>query len=94
LPTVTVPWGRLARAASKLESGLEHDDDEQLVREALHDLWPEFVAEQPETDTKARLVASMKAQKNLSFGAAGLTSFASSGVELTKHPRSYGEGGC
>ena len=86
--------GRLARAASKLESALEHDDEEQLVREALHDLWPEFVAEQPGADTKARLVARIRAQKSLSFGPAGLTSFASSGVEFTKRPRSYGEGGC
>jgi hypothetical protein len=83
--------GRLTAAARSLESALVNDEDEQVVRQALHKLWPDFVAERSGGGTTARIVARLREQKSLSFGKCGLTSVTGSGVELTKHPRSYGD---
>ncbi|MCD2197269.1 hypothetical protein LQ327_28245 [Actinomycetospora endophytica] len=83
---------RLEVAAGALKDALEHDDDEPYVRKALAPLWPDYVATAG-GDSKARIAATVRAGESLSFGRTGLSGSpaASTGVALTKRPRSYGD---
>lgn len=83
---------RLERAAENLARALEHDDDEQIVREALYAIFPDYV-EKPEASQKTSL-ASALAVGTLAVGmsAAGHLTTASAAVPALKNTRSFGDG--
>lgn len=79
---------RLRYAAGQLETALARDDDPEWVRRHLKSLWPDFVADGPGTETKARAISRLKAGATLGITAAGALS-TTAGATL-KSTRSYG----
>jgi hypothetical protein len=81
---------RLAFAAGRLRAALDNDHDEQIVRNNLKQLWPDFVAPTATGTTKARVAAHLKSghpMRMTSSGALAVTA----GSPL-KSPRSFGHG--
>ncbi len=82
---------RLEFAADCLEAALAVDWSEANVRAQLHELWPEFVAEQVGGTSKARLAAALKNKEPLGVSGTGLlTTSSSASVASVKHPQSFG----
>jgi len=84
---------RLERAAENLSRALEHDDDEQVVREALNAVYPDYVAK-PAGSAKAAL-ASALAVGTAAVGVGATTgrlATASAAAPALKNTRSFGDG--
>jgi hypothetical protein len=83
---------RLKRAAANLARALEHDDDEQIVREALHSVFPNHVDE-PEPSQKASLASALGVSTAaVGVSSAGRLTSASAAATPLKHTRSFGDG--
>jgi hypothetical protein len=79
---------RLRYAASRLALALDHDDDERQVRGALAPLWPDFIAKEPASTSKARAVAHLRSGSRMNVTSSGLLS-TTAGTPL-KSVRSFG----
>jgi hypothetical protein len=83
---------RLEHAADCLDAALAIDWHEGNVRAQLHELWPEFVADQAGGTSKARLAAALKNQSHLGVASTGLlTTTPAESLSSVKHTRSYGD---
>jgi hypothetical protein len=80
---------RLRMAGHILAMALEVDDDERLVRKRLARLWPDFIALEPSTATKARAAVRLRSGSSLNITTAGTLSTAA-GKPL-KNVRSFGD---
>jgi hypothetical protein len=79
---------RLRYAAGRLALALDHDDDEHQVRSALAPLWPDFIAIEPTSASKARAAAQLRSGSPMKVTSGGLLSTAA-GIQL-KSVRSFG----
>lgn len=81
---------RLQHAAQRLQAALANDDNEAVVRQHLHALWPDYVAASRHESTKARIAAALKSKRALGVSTGGgLTT----GIgEPLKSTRSFGDG--
>lgn len=80
---------RLETAARRLRAALANDDNEAVVRQHLHALWPDYVATSRHESTKARIAAALKSKRALSVSTAGaLTTGAGEPLKTT---RSFGD---
>lgn len=84
---------RLERAAENVARALKHDDDEQVVREALNAVFPNYVAK-PVNSAKASL-ASALAVGTSAVGVSSTTgrlATVSAAAPALKNTRSFGDG--
>jgi hypothetical protein len=83
---------RLNDAAKLMETALDHDDDENAVREALSSLFPEYVEAPAAASGKAAMATSLREKGNAAFGI-GKTGTelgaAVAGSTSVKHVRSW-----
>jgi hypothetical protein len=79
---------RLRYAAGRLDLAVEHDDDERRVRNALAPLWPDFIAIEPTSASKARAAAQLRSGSPMNVTSGGLLS-TTAGAQL-KSVRSFG----
>jgi hypothetical protein len=59
---------RLNDAAKLMETALDHDDDENAVREALSSLFPDYVEAPAAASGKAAMAAALREKGNAAFG--------------------------
>ena len=81
--------GRLERAANKMDDALDHDDDEDRVREALASLFGQYVAPPSGSSSKAAYASALRQGNSGVSVAGGLTLGTRAGVPI-KSSRSHG----
>ena len=81
--------GRLERAARKMSDALDHDDDEDQVREALAGLFGQYVDPPSGSSSKAAYASALRKGNSAVSVAGGLTLSTRAGVPI-KSSRSYG----
>ena len=80
---------RLGAAADRLEHALEYDDDEDVVRSDLHEVYPDYV--KPPANGKAALAAALR-DGNAGVGASK-TGIVIGGAVPLKSTRAFGDTG-
>jgi hypothetical protein len=82
---------RLNEASKLMQDALEHDDDENAVREALASLFPDYVDAPSASSEKAAMAAALREKGNSAFkvGRTGLE--ASAGAAGLKNVRSWSD---
>ena len=80
---------RLQKAAELMSRAIDHEDDEGIVREALAELFWDYVSPPEGSTGKAAVAAAARSGSTFSVGGSGLV--VGSGVRELKQTRSYGD---
>jgi hypothetical protein len=82
---------RLERASELMHAALDQEDDEPRAKDALAELFWEFVTPTTGNRSKASFADALRKGKSFSVGPTGLTVGASEGSKVLKSTRSYGD---
>jgi hypothetical protein len=83
---------RIEKAAELLRQAIDQDEDEEAVREALAEVFWDYVTPAEGSTSKASYADALRRGKTLSVGQSGLSVGAAAGTKPLKRTRSYGDG--
>ena len=82
---------RLETASGLIQRALDHEDEETIAREALAQLFWDYVEPPSGSNSKATIADALRKGKTLSIGSTGLVAGTSTGSRALKQTRPYGD---